>query len=316
MLILVEGAAESRSPSYVQMGDPVRVLDRSGQRVERAGIRKTLVRPVLVIERLEPRRAHRRWRWFQINVRSSSSRLQVCTHRSMIEFMRGIRTPLSTTSIPASLSTSSNGRGNFPSRSLIRWRARQPASSRSMTRFFAAWTTQDAVGCAVAPRIRIRRLACSITANTYKRAPLHAGLWRCLTGLARRSDPVDPVTVLWEAQQRGLLDDSREPGEVLRMLAEPAGSVEHWGERALQRSLLAAAEHTGRRIEAYAGDPANTPFQLVAGARRSLADIADIRARWQHATATAPTTRPAPTTRAGPPTTTAAHTALVRRATR
>jgi hypothetical protein len=30
---------------------------------------------------------------------------------------------------------------------------------------------QDAVGCAVAPRIRIRRLACSITANTYSRAP-------------------------------------------------------------------------------------------------------------------------------------------------
>jgi hypothetical protein len=53
MLILVEGAAESRSPPYVQMGDPVRVLDRSGQRVERAGVRKTLVRPVLVIKRLE-----------------------------------------------------------------------------------------------------------------------------------------------------------------------------------------------------------------------------------------------------------------------
>ena len=49
MLILVEGAAESRSPSYVQMGDPVRALDRSGQRVERAGIRKTLVRPDTVL---------------------------------------------------------------------------------------------------------------------------------------------------------------------------------------------------------------------------------------------------------------------------
>jgi hypothetical protein len=35
------------------MGDPVRVLDRSGQRVEGAGIRKALVRPVLVVERLE-----------------------------------------------------------------------------------------------------------------------------------------------------------------------------------------------------------------------------------------------------------------------
>ena len=49
MFVLVEGAAKSRPPSYVQMGDPVRVLDRSGQRVEGACIRKTLVRPMLVI---------------------------------------------------------------------------------------------------------------------------------------------------------------------------------------------------------------------------------------------------------------------------
>src|SRR5690606_41420967 len=80
--------------------------------------------------------------------------------------------------------------------------------------------------------------------------PLHVGLWQCLTTLARRNEPVDPVTVLWEAQQRGLLDGGSEPGEVLRMLAEPAGSVGHWGERALQRSLLATAEHAGRRSEA------------------------------------------------------------------
>ena len=148
--------------------------------------------------------------------------------------------------------------------------------------------------------------------------PLHAGLWQCLTALAHRREPVDPVTVLWEAQQRGLLDDGSEPGEVLRMLAEPAGSVEHWGERALQRSLLATAEHVGRRIEAYAGDPANTPFQLVVGARRALADIAAARTRWQHATGATPTQRrrPAPTTRAGPPTTTVAHVARSTRAPR
>ncbi|MFE1987105.1 DnaB-like helicase N-terminal domain-containing protein [Streptomyces mirabilis] len=148
--------------------------------------------------------------------------------------------------------------------------------------------------------------------------PLHAGLWQCLTDLARRREPVDPVTVLWEAQQRGLLDDGSEPGEVLLLLAEPAGSLEHWGERALQRSLLATADRTGRRIEAYAGDPANTPFQLVVGARRSLADIGAVRTRWQRATGTVPTPRPrpAPTTRAGPPTTTAACTGRAARATR
>ncbi|MEV6021742.1 DnaB-like helicase N-terminal domain-containing protein [Streptomyces sp. NPDC052036] len=148
--------------------------------------------------------------------------------------------------------------------------------------------------------------------------PLHAGLWQCLTALARRREPVDPVTVLWEAQQRGLLDNASEPDEVLRLLAEPAGSVEHWGERALQRSLLATADHAGRRISAYAGDPANTPFQLVVGARRSLADISAVRTRWQHATGTVPPPgpRPAPATRAGPPTTTAAHAARAARAIR
>ena len=46
--------------------------------------------------------------------------------------------------MPASLSTASNRPENLPSRSRIRNRARLPASSKSMTRFFAAWTTQQA----------------------------------------------------------------------------------------------------------------------------------------------------------------------------
>ncbi|BFO16745.1 DnaB-like helicase N-terminal domain-containing protein [Streptomyces sp. KM77-8] len=144
--------------------------------------------------------------------------------------------------------------------------------------------------------------------------PLHTGLWQCLTSLARSREPVDPVTVLWEAQQRGLLNDGSEPGQVLGLLAEPAGSVGHWGKKALQRSLLATVEHTGRRIEAYANDPTNTPFQLVVGARRAFADISAVRTRWQHATEPAPTQRrqPTPNARAGPPTTRATHTASTR----
>lgn len=49
------------------------------------------------------RRVWSRWRWFQTRVQSSSSRRQVCTQRSMSAFIRGIRIPLSTTSIPASV---------------------------------------------------------------------------------------------------------------------------------------------------------------------------------------------------------------------
>jgi hypothetical protein len=65
----------------------------------------------------------------------------------MMEFIRGIWTPLRMTSIPASLRMVSR-LGNLPSRSRIRNRARLLASSRSMTRFFAGRATQDAVGCA------------------------------------------------------------------------------------------------------------------------------------------------------------------------
>ena len=41
-----------------------------------------------------------------------------------------------------------------------------------MTRLRAVWVTHAAVGCAVAARIRTRRLACSMTARTYNLVPV------------------------------------------------------------------------------------------------------------------------------------------------
>ncbi|WP_159468749.1 DnaB-like helicase N-terminal domain-containing protein [Streptomyces caniferus] len=140
--------------------------------------------------------------------------------------------------------------------------------------------------------------------------PLHAGLWQCLVALTRRDTPVDPVTVLWEAQHRGLLGAGAEPSELLDLLAGPVGSPESWGERILQRSVLGAAHHIGRRIEAFTEDPATTPYQLITGSRRALADLSAVRTRWQHATSPPPVSRPARTRgtaapRTSPPRTTA-----------
>jgi hypothetical protein len=138
--------------------------------------------------------------------------------------------------------------------------------------------------------------------------PLHARLWQCLTTLTRRGTPVDPVTVLWEAQHHGLLG-TRTSRELLGLLEGSVGSPDHWGERVLQRSILATARHLGVRIEAFTDDPATTPYQLVVGSRRALGDLSAIRARRQHATSPpAPAKRPVPTRataapRAGPPTT-------------
>ncbi|MFF2189647.1 DnaB-like helicase N-terminal domain-containing protein [Streptomyces sp. NPDC058155] len=140
--------------------------------------------------------------------------------------------------------------------------------------------------------------------------PLHAGLWQCLTTLTRRGTPIDPVTVLWEAQHHGIAGTA-EPRELLGLLSEPdACDPEHWGEQILQRSLLTTAHHTGRRIETLTDDPATTTYQLVVGARRALADLSAVRVRWHHATTPAPTNSPArnrysATPRAGPPPTTA-----------
>ncbi|MEU1629216.1 DnaB-like helicase N-terminal domain-containing protein [Streptomyces sp. NPDC020096] len=133
--------------------------------------------------------------------------------------------------------------------------------------------------------------------------PLHAALFRCLTALAHRGDPVDPITVLWEAQHRGLLTPDIAPHDLMALLSTPVGSAEHWGEKILQRSLLAQAHTTAERIQALTDDPVNTPHQLVTGSRRALTAV---RARWQHTGAKPPSTarpssRAPAASRAGPP---------------
>lgn len=137
--------------------------------------------------------------------------------------------------------------------------------------------------------------------------PLHGALYRCLTSLAVRGDPVDEVTVLWEAQQHGLITPAFTAQDALDMLSAGAGVPEHWGEQILRRSLLHHAHSAGLHIQAFTHDLANSPHQLVTGSRRALADLTAVRARWQHATgqtpAERPRSRPAPASRAGPPTT-------------
>ena len=90
----------------------------------------------------------------------------------MIAFMRGTRTPVFTTAMPSSARTASKAAVYLLSRSRIRYFMVAPASCRSMTRFLASCVVQAAVGWAVAPRTRTRRVACSMTAKTYSRAPV------------------------------------------------------------------------------------------------------------------------------------------------
>jgi hypothetical protein len=47
------------------------------------------------------------------------------------------------------------------------------ANVRSIERLRTAWVTHAAVGWAVAPGMRIRRVACSMTARTYSHVPVN-----------------------------------------------------------------------------------------------------------------------------------------------
>ncbi|MEU2565189.1 DnaB-like helicase N-terminal domain-containing protein [Streptomyces longispororuber] len=132
--------------------------------------------------------------------------------------------------------------------------------------------------------------------------PVHMALWQCLTALARRGDP---VTVLWEAQHRGLLTHGTTSTDLLALLSTPVASPEHWGEKVLERALLSRAQTAALRIAAFTDDPATSPHQLITGSRRALAELTAVRSRWHQATtpATPRTAHPARTPaapRAGP----------------
>ncbi|MFE5647566.1 DnaB-like helicase N-terminal domain-containing protein [Streptomyces cyaneofuscatus] len=124
--------------------------------------------------------------------------------------------------------------------------------------------------------------------------PLYGSLWRCITGLVHRGGTVDPVTVLWEAQQAGLLTGATTARGLLDLLSDPHGEPDHWGTRIVTRALLHRARTVADRILAFADDPATTPYQLLTGSRRALADFSSVHARWHRATSPAPAPPAAP----------------------
>lgn len=88
--------------------------------------------------------------------------------------------------------------------------------------------------------------------------PLHAVLWQSITSLVHRGDMVDPITVLGEAQHRGLLTGTLTPEDLMALVSTPF-APRVLGEKILQRALLARAQTVAARITAYTDDLANTP---------------------------------------------------------
>ena len=121
MLVLVEDAAESITSADVEVVESVRFGDRFGQWAEGCGAVQGAVGPVLVVEGLELAECVQ-----EVGLVPDQGAVEEFgsagrTQRSMIEFMRGTRMPVVTTSMPSSSKTASKARVYLLSRSRIRY---------------------------------------------------------------------------------------------------------------------------------------------------------------------------------------------------
>lgn len=121
--------------------------------------------------------------------------------------------------------------------------------------------------------------------------PAHGQLYRCLGALHHRGEPIDRITLLWEAQQRGLLADGTLSDDQLTAICDGvgAGSAEWLGEQVMRSSLTRTAATSARAVRSLAENETLAPGRLINHALHALGPLDDVRTRWQTANG-----RPAP----------------------
>lgn len=144
--------------------------------------------------------------------------------------------------------------------------------------------------------------------------PAHGQLYRCLGALHHRGEPIDRITLLWEAQRRGLLAAGTLSSDQLSAICDGVGpgSAEWLGELVMRSSVTRTAATSARAIRALAENNTLAPGRLINHALHALGPLDEVRARWQAANGRpAPTpTAPAPSPTGPPPA--QVHAALAR----
>ncbi|MFE3519400.1 DnaB-like helicase N-terminal domain-containing protein [Streptomyces sp. NPDC059166] len=133
--------------------------------------------------------------------------------------------------------------------------------------------------------------------------PAHGQLYRCLGALHHRGEPIDRITLLWEAQRRGLLADGTVASEQINAICDgmAPGSADWFGHRVIRSSLTRTAAASARTIQALAENETLSPGRLINHALHALDPLNEVRTRWATANgnpAPKPTT---PTPSAGEP---------------
>ncbi|MEU3712167.1 DnaB-like helicase N-terminal domain-containing protein [Streptomyces catenulae] len=144
--------------------------------------------------------------------------------------------------------------------------------------------------------------------------PTHGQLYRCLGALHHRGEPIDRITLLWEAQRRGLLADGTLSGDQLTTLCDSgsSGSAEWLGEQVMRSSVTRTAATSARAVRALAENEALAPGRLINHALHALAPLDDVRTRWRSANNRSAPAAPEATSSNRPPPPAQVHAALAR----
>ena len=112
-------------------------------------------------------------------------------------------------------------------------------------------------------------------------APGRAELYGLLTELHQRRTPIEPVTVVWEAHRRGLLDRPRLSAEHVLRLGEhaPAGDPAFYAAQVLAGAVRARAFLVGGGLRRFTARGQLPPEHLLAATRQQLATLRGDRRR-------------------------------------
>ncbi|MFC8010378.1 DnaB-like helicase N-terminal domain-containing protein [Streptomyces cinereoruber] len=115
--------------------------------------------------------------------------------------------------------------------------------------------------------------------------PVHGQLYRCLGALHHRGEPIDRITLLWEAQRRGLLADGTLSKDRFAVICDGvgAGDAEWLGKQVMRSSITRTAATSARAVRALAEDEALAPGRLINHALHALGPLEGVRTRWETA---------------------------------
>ncbi|MEW1889733.1 DnaB-like helicase N-terminal domain-containing protein [Streptomyces sp. NPDC085659] len=133
--------------------------------------------------------------------------------------------------------------------------------------------------------------------------PAHGQLYRCLGALHHRGEPIDRITLLWEAQRRGVLADGTLSSEQLASVCEGMvpGSADWFGQRVMRSSVTRTAAASARAIRTLAQDEVLGPGRLINHALHALGPLDEVRTRWATANGSPAPKATAPAAPAGEP---------------